>query len=273
MDIRSWHKWRSGDLTFYKAWNLEQTDLVTHGYTTRLGGASPAPFDSLNLGLHVDDELELVLENRDRCTKALGLQLAALTTAEQVHGAGVVMVGQKDAGAGATDFSTTIPGADALITNVANIPLGLFFADCVPVFIVDPVNKAIGLAHAGWKGTAANIVTETLSAMTREFGTKPEGCQTAIGPAIGRCCYEVGLDVAGAIWKVCLDQRVLARGSSSKFKVDLQIANWTLLRTAGVPEENIAVCLRCTCCHQSEFFSYRRDGQTGRMAAIMALRG
>ena len=272
MELRTWHKWNSAGLRFYKAWNLEQTGLVTHGFTTRIGGTSPTPFESLNLGLHVGDREELVRGNRERCLRALGLDIGQLTTAEQVHGSQVAIIGQNDAGAGSRDFTGAIRGADAMVTNVPGIALGLFFADCVPVYIVDQPHKAIGLAHAGWKGTAARIVTETLRTMAQEFGTKPQDCQTAIGPSIGRCCYEVGQDVAQAVWKCCKDQRPLAQGSAGKFKLDLQVANWCLLRQAGVPEEQIAICLRCTACHQQDFYSYRRNNQTGRMAAILAIR-
>jgi YfiH family protein len=272
MELHSWHKWDSAGLRFYKAWNLDKSDLVTHGFTTRVGGESQSPFDTLNLGLHVGDDSATVIRNRTRCINALGLDPHSLTTAEQIHGSRVAVVGRNNAGRGSVDFSAAIPGVDALITNVPEIALGLFFADCVPVLVLDPANKAIGLAHAGWKGTAAGVVTETLDAMASEFGTKPADCQAAVGPAIGRCCYEVGHEVANAIFKACADQRPLARGSDGKLKVDLQVANWCLLRQAGVPEECIAVCMRCTCCNAEEFFSYRRDGETGRMMAIMALR-
>ncbi|MDO8588130.1 MAG: peptidoglycan editing factor PgeF [Armatimonadota bacterium] len=271
MELRSWHRWDSAGLTFYKAWNLEQTGFVTHGFTTRIGGASSSPFESLNLGLHVDDRRELVLENRERCLRALGLDIGNLTTVEQVHGCRVAVIGHDDAGAGSRDLAAAIEGADAMVTNISGVALGLFFADCAPVYIVDPAHRAIGLAHAGWKGSAADVATETLRTMAEEFGTEPRDCQAAIGPAIGRCCYDVGIDVAEAVWKCCDDQRPITRGSGGKFKVDLQVANWCLLRKAGVPEERIAICLRCTACNEQDFFSYRRDGRTGRMAAIMAI--
>jgi polyphenol oxidase len=274
MELRDWYRWRVDALTFYKAWNLEQTSLVTHVVTTRSGGASSSPFDTLNMALHVGDDPESVVENRDTCLTSLGLDPASLTTVEQVHGAKVAVIGPDETGSGALDAAGAIPGADAMITDRPGAALCIFTADCVPIFIVDPVNNAIGLAHAGWKGTAADIVTETLSAMTQSYGSRPQDCLAAIGPAIGRCCYEVGNDTANAIFKACADDRPIVRTceGGACLRVDLPLANWLLLRKAGVPEESIALSQRCTCCNGDEFFSYRRDGETGRMASILALR-
>lgn len=272
MDLRSWYRWEADGLTFYKSWSLEQTGLVTHGFSARAGGVSEPPFESLNLGLHVGDKPEAVIENRRRCLLALSLEPEGLTTVEQVHGARVAVVGPSEVGAGAFDSGLALAGADAMVTNLPGVPLGAFYADCVPVFILDPVNKAIGLAHAGWKGTAAGVVASTLKAMTETYGSSPKDCFAAIGPAIGRCCYDVGRDTADAVWKACSDLRPLVRWSDDRWKVDLQLANWLILIGSGVPESSIGLCLRCASCHQEEFFSYRRDGPTGRMAAILALR-
>jgi len=272
MDLRSWYRWEAGGLAFYKAWNLEVSGIVTHAFTTRIGGVSDPPFDTLNLGLHVGDAPESVIENRRRCCEALELDAGKLTTVEQVHNAEVAVVRPDHVGAGARDFGAAIRGADAMITNQPGVPLATFYADCVPVFILDPVNKAIGLAHAGWKGTAANVVARTLEAMSRAYGSRPADCMAAIGPAIGRCCYEVGSKVANALWKICGDDRCIVRGPADSLRVDLPLANSRLLRAAGVPEERIAFCPLCTHCNTTDFFSYRRDGQTGRMAAVIALK-
>ena len=158
------------------------------------------------------------------------------------------------------------------MTNVPGAALTLFFADCVAVFILDPVRRCIGLAHAGWRGAAAGVVGETLKAMASEYGARPEDCLAAIGPAIGPCCYEVGCDVASAIRASCGSDRPAALQSDGKWRVDLPLTCRLMLLGIGIPENSVANCIRCTACGESEFFSYRRDGTTGRMAAVMALR-
>lgn len=271
MDLKSWYYSDTGDVSIYKAWNLERTGLVTHCFSTRRGGVSASPRDSLNLALHVDDDRACVLENRRILMNALQADPAMLTAAEQVHGCKVSVVTESDAGRGASSFEDAVPGVDALITNVPGPVLSLFYADCVPVYILDPVNRAIGLAHAGWRGTAARVASGTLQAMTQQFGTEPDKCLAAIGPSIGRCCYDVSFDVAMNVKEAVDDERVIARACHEQWRLDLKMANWVTLRRAGVKEKNIAVSDLCTVCRPEDFFSYRRDGQTGRMAAIMEL--
>lgn len=272
MDIRNWYRADLGEIAVHKAWNLESTGLVTHGFTTRGGGVSPPPRDTLNLALHVSDLPACVMENRVRLFDALGFDPSALTCAEQVHGNGVAVVTADHTGRGAAAFKESIPGVDALITDARGPVLALFYADCVPVYILDPKRPAVGLAHAGWRGTAAGIAKETVSAMSREFGTNPGECLAAIGPAIGRCCYDVSTDVAEKIYDVAQDDRVVACLSEGGCRADLKLANWLVLRDCGVPEQNIAMSRNCSACEAEDFFSHRRDGPTGRMAAVLALR-
>lgn len=269
---QGWFEADSNGIIVYKALNLEMTGMVTHGFSTRRGGISESPKDTLNLGFHVDDNPKCVLENRHRLLSALELDLKSAVCAEQVHGNKVALVTASDASRGAEEFSNSMPGFDALITNSPNITLMLFFADCVPVFILDPVNKAIGLAHAGWKGTALRIGAETVRAMQESFGTDPANCIAAIGPAIGRCCYDVSPDVESKVCKASGDDRVIARACSEVGRVDLKLANWFILANSGIPEKNISISNLCTSCQAEDFFSYRRDGATGRMAAVLALR-
>lgn len=272
MDLKSWFRCQSENTVVYKAWNLERTGLVAHCFTTRVGGNSETPYDSLNLGLHVEDDYTHVVENRAIIAGSLAVDPAAITTAEQVHGNEVGYVVAVDAGLGAFDWSESVPEVDALITNAVGPVLTLFYADCVPVYLVDPANKAIGLAHAGWKGTLGLVAAETLREMTTRFNTDPSTCLAAIGPAIGRCCYDVSPDVGMKVQNAVGDDRVIARAHQDQWRLDLKLANWITLRTAGVPEENIAVAEQCTACSHHDFFSYRRDGRTGRMAAILTLK-
>ena len=176
-------------------------DLVTHAVSTRLGGVSKPPFDSLNLALHVGDEPNDVLFNRKKFVHSLGFNLADIVTPNQVHGDKIFRADENFRGCGATNYADSIPETDALITNTPNLPLMLCFADCVPIFFVDVKNCAVGLAHGGWKGTLKKIAAKTLLKMHSEFGTQPKNCLIGIAPSIGACCYEVGENVIDACKK------------------------------------------------------------------------
>ncbi len=272
MDINAWHRESIGDIVLYRAWNLQQTGIVHHAFSARLGGISNPPNESLNLGLHVGDNPQSVTENRRRLSVACGFAVDSMVCAEQVHGCSIAAVTVLERGRGASSYEDSIPAVDALICNTTGLVLTLYFADCVPVFIVDPVHRAIGLAHAGWKGTSESIAARTLDAMAASYNTNARNCVAAIGPAIGRCCYEVSSDVASRVLKAAGDDRIIANSYEGKFQLDLKLANWLILRRAGIAESNIALSTHCTSCNREDFFSYRRDGQTGRMAAILALR-
>ncbi|HWR39678.1 MAG TPA: peptidoglycan editing factor PgeF [Patescibacteria group bacterium] len=247
---------------------------VIHGISTRTGGRSKAPYSSLNLGMHIGDDGVAVRLNRQLFCNALGIQAERVVTAEQVHGTAVAVIDQTHAGRGALDYSDSIPAADALITNVPGIPLMLFFADCVPILIVDPVNWAVGVVHAGWKGTAGSIVAETLQAMHRRYGTEPRQCLAGIGPAIGPCCYEVDENLAG-IWRQRFphEAQLLVPRSENRWLLDLWSSNRWQLEECGLASGHIYSSSTCTACHTSHFFSHRAEmGSTGRHGALIALR-
>lgn len=272
MRIPNWYRVENDGVRFYQAWNLRESGLVTHGYSTRIGGVSFEPYDTLNLGLGVDDNADNVRENRRRFGNALDMDPVKIIVPKQTHSANVRIVGVSEVGAGALDYESGIADTDALITNTPGVTLAMHFADCVCVFLLDPVNKAIGLVHSGWKGTVAKILTRTIEAMGREFGSSPDNMRAAIAPAIGRCCYEVSEDVARQIFKAFPhDERVLNQSSSTKWRADLKIANNILLHSAGIKDSNVAISEECTSCNREEFYSYRRDGETGRMAGWISL--
>lgn len=273
MRIPNWYRVEKNGIRFYQAWNLQETGLVTHGFSARVGGISPEPYASLNLGLGTEDDPSNVIANRRKYASAVGVDAERVIVPQQSHGKRVVRVGMSEAGQGALSYASGIPGTDALITNEPGVTLALHFADCVCVFLLDPIRRAIGVAHAGWRGTVAGVVTEVLAAMSREFGTQAEKVVAAIGPAIGRHCYDVNADVAVAFFKAFPhDERVMRFYSLvGKWQVDLKTANRILLLNAGVKQENIAVSEDCTCCKIEDFFSHRRDGKTGRMGGWMAL--
>lgn len=273
MRIPNWYRVDEGELSYYTPWNIAASGIADCAFSTRNGGASKEQYGSLNMSLAVGDENDAVLANRSALAAALHLDPNRIVVPNQVHSNNVRRVTDTDAGAGATDHSTSIPDTDALITNTPNLPLALHFADCVCVFFLDPINRAIGVAHAGWRGTVDGIAVATVEMMTREFGTDPVRLLAAISPAIERHCYEVGEDVARSFFKEFPhDERILKQSSNTKWRVDLKTANLLMLQRAGLHIENIAVSEQCTSCNSDEFFSYRRDGETGRMGGWLSLR-
>lgn len=249
-------------------------ELAAHGLSGRKGGVSKAPWASLDLGLHVGDDPEAVAENRRRYLAALGLDAARFVTPEQVHGEHIARVGEAEAGRGALVYKDSIPETDALITNVPKLPLLLCFADCTPILFLDPVHRAVGIAHGGWKGTVRRIGQKTVARMHEEFGTKPEELLTAIGPSIGPCCYEIGPEVEAKFREAFPHHEAeLFTNAEGKTHLSLWAANRIQLLDAGVLPEHIDEAKTCTSCHHEDFFSYRADGgRTGRMAAVIALR-
>ena len=241
-----------------------------HGCSCRLGGESDVVAGTLNLALHVGDAVEKVLRNRKAFAKALGVSAERFTTCQQVHGSKVVRVTEELVGSGAQDFANTIADTDALITNIPDVPLLLFYADCVPVLLADVETGAVGLAHAGWRGTVANIGAKTLAAMGEAFGSKPENILASIGPSIGACCYEVDdfvRDQASGY-----EDFFVPKGGG-KYQLDLWGMNAKQLQEAGVPAENIVVAGVCTNDNVDLFCSYRAEqGRTGRMGVSLCAR-
>ena len=247
---------------------------VAHCISTRLGGVSDKPYASLNLGLHVGDEPSKVRDNRRLLLQSLNLKPSAVCTPEQIHGDKVARVTAQDAGRGSLDYADCIPGTDALITSEPELPLMLCYADCTPILFFDPENLAIGIAHGGWKGTAASIAKKTLLSMEIEFGTKPEECLAAVGPAIGASCYTVGDEVAGIFrqnFPAYADKILTA--TENVWHLDLAAAYRYELLDAGILPENLESAETCTACENQWYFSHRKEGgHTGRHAAVMALR-
>lgn len=249
-------------------------EYVIHAVSTRQGGQSKVPYATLNLALHVGDNADTVLLNRRRFAHSLSLNPDSIVTPNQVHGCKVQKVTEAEAGRGSQRYDDAVPGTDALITNVPGLPLMLCFADCTPLLFFDEKNLAIGVAHAGWKGTVQKIGGEVLKAMAVAYGTRPEDVLAAIGPNIGACCYEVGENVTSAVldsFGAAADKLLPKRNGKTYF--DLTAANRLTLLAAGMIESNIETADACTSCEHQWYFSYRADGkETGRIAAIMALR-
>jgi hypothetical protein len=245
---------------------------IRHGVSSRLHGASSAPFFSLNLGLHTGDDAKSVIINRRLFCQAVGVEFDNVVTADQVHGAQVAVITEADAGKGVQCYDNALRGTDALITNIADIPLMLFFADCVPVLIVDPVRKAVGISHAGWKGTVAKIAQKTVLTMQEQYGTKPSDCLIGIAPSIGLCCYEINDVVLDKLKEQFTYWEQLIVPHGERYRLDLWQANVMQLTEIGIASNNITVSNVCTACNKEMFFSYRAEGGcTGRIGAVISL--
>jgi YfiH family protein len=254
-----------GPLVYYQFDNLSDFAGLSHGIFTRLGGHSRPPWHSLNTGHTVGDDPEAVDANHRLICRALGFSTDDLVSPYQVHGSAVAVVGAEDRG-------RIIYDTDALVTDVRGVLLMLRFADCTPIWLYDPVRGAIGLAHAGWRGTVDGTVRATVEKMRSTFGSTAAGLVAGIGPSIGPCCYEVGEDVALAVQNAFPDvsPQLLARRTNGRWHLDLWAANWHHLAQAGV--QRIEIAGICTACRTEEWFSHRAEhGKTGRIGALIGL--
>lgn len=250
----------------------EKEGLVGHGFSTRLGGVSQGPFASLNLGLKRGDAPEAVIENRRRFLGIWGKKQEELFCGEQVHGKNVFLLQRDFLKKGHRE----IPATDALITKEPQLVLGAFSADCLIAFFWDPLRIAIGIAHAGWRGTFKGILAHVIEAMEKEFKSDPEFLEVLMAPSIGPCCYEVGKEVLDTAklspWgKEAVFYPGLRPG---RFFLDLQKTNINILRKAGVNPSKIITGEFCTCCHRELFYSYRgaKGSRTGSQMGIIFLR-
>lgn len=239
--------------------------------TTRVGGASFDPYDSFNLGLHVNDVGERVRMNRISLVKSLPKGLLEPVVGDQVHGTHIEQVGGLHAGARWHGNEAALEGTDALVTATRYLPLVSLVADCLPVALVDPERGVGAVAHAGWRGLAGGVLESTLGAMRSTWGTTPSDVVAWLGPCIGACCFEVGPEVAEHF------RPFAAPGSCDRFQLDLRAAAKERLGSAGLIEENIDGLNLCTSCEDALFFSHRRattrEGKktTGRQALILWL--
>lgn len=254
--------------------NLEDTKLVRHGFSTRMGGVSRGDLSELNLGFTRGDDPEKVRENFRRIGASMGFEPSDLVLSCQTHTTNVRRVTEEDRGRGYTKF----PGyadVDGLITDVPGLVLATFYADCVPLFFVDPVRRAVGLSHSGWKGTVGRMGAATLEKMKEAFGTDPADVRAAVGPSICQDCYEVSEDVALAFkrefWSDA-DERLVYRRPGGRYQLNLWRANEIVLLDAGIKPEHLAVTNVCTCCNPDLLFSHRASGgKRGNLGAFLQL--
>lgn len=252
--------------------SLSALDGVIHAVTTRHGGVSRGPFASLNLGLHVGDEPEAVLENRRRACEAAGVELESLVAGAQVLGNAVAWVDSSQRGRGAREAASALPDTDALVTDSPGVTLIAFSADCPLVALVDPARRAVGLAHASRRGALGRVAARTVAAMERFLGCRPEGLLAVIAPSIGPCCYEVGEEMLAEAQAAWGDAGRFFRRVGGRLRLDLWAANAAQLIEAGLRPQNVELPTICTRCRHDQFFSHRASGgRTGRFALLLGL--
>ena len=250
-------------LEFYRT---EMWSNLKHGIFTRHGGVSKAPWTSLNTGGTVGDEVVAVKENHHLMYQALDVDNEKACTTWQVHGGDVVLVNNP------ISNRKWVARADGMITNRVDVPLVMRFADCVPLLFHDPVQKAIGLSHGGWRGTVQGIASNTVKAMQQAYGSNPQDIQVVIGPSISKDCFQVGEEVVEAVedYFGTLDGLMQRDPADNTAYVDLWAANKMDLERAGV--EQIEISNICTYKNTQDFFSHRAEkGKTGRFGVVLSL--
>ncbi len=266
---------RAHTLSLWTFHHLAKHENVCHFVSTRNGGLSSPPYDSFNLGFHVGDDPELVLKNRETLAAALEIPLGNLTFMKQIHGCNVEIVTNSLQGRGACHDDNAINAADSMITETPGICLTVLQADCVPILFYDAKKRVIGVAHAGLKGTILRVAQNTVRVMQDTFHCSPLDIAVGIGPSIGPCCYEVGVEIADLITKAFPDTKELIsiHTSAGKTHFNLWEANRIQLMQMGIPEGNIEISQTCTYCNHTLFFSHRYQNKvTGRFGAGIMLR-
>lgn len=262
---------KMGELEYFTFERFDRTGLVHHCFSTKKGGVSTGVYSSLNLGLSRGDDRDLVLENYKRICEANDIDMRNIVMARQTHQTNIKKVTEADRGTGfyrEYDFENI----DGFVTDCPGVALTVFFADCVPLYFLDPVKKVIGLTHAGWRGTVNGISTATVAAM-EEYGCHAEDILVGIGPSIGKCCFEVDAPVVSEFEKLEFGKDYIQKDAKpGKYKIDLWGVNARLLQNCGIKKQNITVSGLCTQCHHDLFYSHRVMGdQRGSLAALMEL--
>lgn len=257
---------------------LSAIPFIRHGFSTRLGGVSSGFFSSMNLGsesIPYTDAPANIEENYRRMAASIGFDVNTVVESQQVHKTNIRIAGENDCGKGLF-IPKDYKEIDGLITNKPNITLVTKYADCVPLYLVDPVKKAIGLAHSGWRGTVSKIGKITVDKMREHFQCRPEDMVAVIGPSICADCYEIGEETAEEFRKAfpgSLNGTILTKKDNGKYLCNLWEANRLVLTEAGLKPENIHVSGVCTCCNSDLLFSHRKtQWKRGSLAAFLTMK-
>lgn len=260
----------------YLTWpEFEKIPGFVHGFSTRLGGVSEGIYSSMNLSFTRGDKEEAVRENYNRISAALGFSPEDIVTSDQTHTANVRVITAEDRENGITK-PRPYTDVDGMITNVPGLVLATFYADCVPLYFADPVHKAVGLSHSGWRGTAAGIGAVTVKELQKHYGTRPEDIYAAVGPSICQDCYEVSEDVILEFQKTFsreLWKDIFYRKENGKYQLNLWEANRQILLGAGILPEHISMPNLCTCCNPEFLYSHRASqGKRGNLGAFLGIK-
>ena len=254
---------------------FRETGIVRHGFSTRLGGVSQGYYASLNLSFDRGDDEDAVRENFRRIGEAMGVRSEDMVLSRQTHTTNVRIVTEEDRGKGIVrdrDYTDV----DGLITNVPGICLVTSYADCVPLYFVDPVKKAVGLSHSGWRGTVGKIGKKTVRMMQETYGCDPSDILAAVGPSVCVDCYEVSEDVIERVREAFEEspwEQLFYRKDNGKYQLDLWKANELIFQEAGILPEHIAVTNVCTHCNSKILYSHRAAGdERGNLCAFLALK-
>ena len=254
---------------------LLETGVCRHLFSTRIGGVSEGDIGTMNLSYSRGDKKENVDENFRRIGEVLGCDVSDFVLSHQTHTTNVRVVTEEDKGRGITR-ELGYSDVDGLVTNVPGVVLSTFYADCVPLFLVDPVKKVIGLSHSGWKGTVNKMGKVTVDTMVREFGCNPKDILACIGPSICVDCYEVSRDVSDAFLEAFANapnkDKIVLPKSQEKAMLDLWQANYAVFLETGICKEHITMPDICTACNKELLFSHRAsNGKRGNLGAFLML--
>jgi len=254
---------------------LEESGMVSHAFSTRMGGVSTGPYATMNFSFTRGDDPEAVKENYRRMAEALQVDQNKMVLTWQTHTTNVRVVSEEDFGKGIVR-DRDYRDVDGLVTNIPGVTLVTFFADCVPLYFLDRKNRAIGLSHSGWRGTVHRMGQETLAVMNREFGTDPADVIACIGPSICQDCYEVGEEVIEQFrtgFDASHHEKLFYQKENGKYQLNLWEANRIVLFEAGIPEEQITVTDICTYCNPDLLYSHRRCAdKRGNLCAFLSLK-
>lgn len=254
---------------------LADIPWLVDGFSTRIGGVSDGIWSSMNLNFNAGDDPERVVENFYRFGNAIGVKPEKMVYSHQTHTTNVRVVDEGNLGMGILR-ERDYRDIDGIVTNVPGVCLVTSYADCVPLYFVDPVHRAIGLSHSGWRGTVGNIAARTIERMTEAYGTKPGDLIACIGPSICQDCYEVSEDVALQFedaYAPTEHEQILKKKEDGKYLLNLWNACRLNLLHAGVLEERIFMPDVCTCCNPDILFSHRASkGKRGGLCAFLGIR-
>lgn len=280
---------RKGEVSYLEFPALKKIPFLNHGFSTREGGVSEGYLGTMNLSYTRGDNPDSVDENFRRICDALGMDTGNLVLSDQIHETLVKRVGKKDC-QGENLREKKLSGVDGMITNESGVILCTSYADCVPLYFVDTVHKAIGHSHSGWRGTVGKIGAITVKRMQEEYSTRPQELVVVIGPSICQSCYEVSQDVADA-FSDFVDAKIIAKTQNmdkteveqmieavcvpvgeEKYHLDLWLANKLICMEAGIPKEHISVSCVCTCCNSKLLYSHRAShGKRGNLAGFLSI--